>query len=79
MHKGVLGHLTMMEHHMSAISIPCRLKAAIEPLFRRVDRGPEKNRRSRHGAHHGCCMSMGMGMGEWTMAAAWEAWISDGH
>ncbi len=34
MHKGVLGHLTMMDHHMSAHLDSVRgLKAAIEPLF----------------------------------------------
>ena len=65
MHKGVLGHLTMMEHHMSAHLNSVRgLKAAIEPLFAVLTEDQKKT--ADHVMAHimGIGMSMGGGMGE---------------
>jgi LTXXQ motif family protein len=64
MHKGVLGHLTMMEHHMSAHLDSVRgLKAAIEPLFAVLTE--EQKKTADHVMAHimGVGMSMGGGMG----------------
>ena len=66
MHKGVLGHLTMMEHHMSAHLDSVRgLKAAIEPLFAVLTEDQKKT--ADHVMAHimdvGMSMGMGMGMG----------------
>ena len=64
MHKGVLGHLTMMEHHMSAHLDSVRgLKAAIEPLFAVLTEDQKKT--ADHVMAHimGIGMSMGGGMG----------------
>lgn len=64
MHKGVLGHLTMMEHHMSAQLDSVRgLKAAIEPLFAALTE--EQKKTADHVMTHvmGIGMSMGGGMG----------------
>ena len=64
MHKGVLGHLTMAEHHMSAHLNSVRgLKAAIEPLFAVLTEDQKKT--ADHVMAHimGIGMSMGGGMG----------------
>ena len=64
MHKGVLGHLTMMEHHMSAHLDSVRgLKAAIEPLFAVLTEDQKKT--ADHVMAHimDVGMSTGMGMG----------------
>ena len=64
MHKGVLGHLTMAEHHMSAHLDSVRgLKAAIEPLFAVLTEDQKKT--ADHVMAHimGIGMSMGGGMG----------------
>ncbi|HEY8138108.1 MAG TPA: Spy/CpxP family protein refolding chaperone [Methylocystis sp.] len=64
MHKGVLGHLTMMEHHMTAHLDSVRgLKAAIEPLFAVLTE--EQKKTADHVMAHimGIGMSMGGGMG----------------
>ena len=63
MHKGVLGHLTMAEHHMSAHLDSVRgLKAAIEPLFAVLTEDQKKT--ADHVMAHimGIGMSMGGGM-----------------
>ncbi len=63
MHKGVLGHLTMMDHHMSAHLDSVRgLKAAIEPLFAVLTE--EQKKTADHVMTHimGIGMSMGGGM-----------------
>ncbi len=58
MYKGVLGHLTMMEHHMSAHLDSVRgLKAAIEPLFAVLTEEQKKT------ADHVMAHIMGIGMG----------------
>ncbi len=60
MHKGVLGHLTMMEHHMSAHLDSVRgLKAAIEPLFAVLTEDHKKT--ADHVMTH--IMEVGMSMG----------------
>ncbi len=60
MHKGVLGHLTMMEHHMSAHLNSVRgLKAAIEPLFAVLTEDQKKT--ADHVMTH--IMEVGMSMG----------------
>jgi hypothetical protein len=57
MHKGVLGHLTMAEHHMSAHLDSVRgLKAAIEPLFAVLTEDQKKT------ADHVMAHIMGVGM-----------------
>ncbi len=57
MHKGVLGHLTMAEHHMSAHLDSVRgLKAAIEPLFAVLTEDQKKT------ADHVMAHIMGIGM-----------------
>lgn len=64
MHKGVLGHLTMAEHHMSAHLDSVRgLKAALEPLFAVLTEDQKKT--ADHVMAHimGIGMSMGGGMG----------------
>jgi hypothetical protein len=64
MHQGVLGHLTMMEHHMSDHLDSVRgLKAAIEPLFAVLTE--EQKKTADHVMPHimGVGMSMGGGMG----------------
>ena len=64
MHKGVLGHLTMMEHHMSDHLDSVRgLKAAIEPLFAVLTEDQKKT--ADHVMTHimDVGMSMGGGMG----------------
>jgi len=76
MHKGVLGHLTMMEHHMSAHLDSVRgLKAAIEPLFAVLTetrkKPPITSWRTSWMLHE-----HGMGMGGMDHGAAWEAWTS---
>ena len=64
MHKGVLGHLTMMDHHMSAhLELRARAEGRDRAAVRRLDRGAEKDRRSRHGAHHGRWHGAWVGMG----------------
>ena len=63
MHKGVLGHLTIMEHHMSDHLDSVRgLKAAIEPLFAVLTE--EQKKTADHVMTHimGIGMSMGGGM-----------------
>ncbi|MGA8170830.1 MAG: Spy/CpxP family protein refolding chaperone [Methylocystis sp.] len=58
MHKGILGHLTMMEHHMSDHLDSVRgIKAAIEPLFAALTEEQKKT------AEHVMAHIMGIGMG----------------
>jgi pentapeptide MXKDX repeat protein len=59
MHKGVLGHLTMMEHHMSDHLDSLRgLKGALEPLFAALTEEQKKT------ADHALTNVMDVGMGK---------------
>jgi hypothetical protein len=69
MHKGVIGHLTMMEHHMSAHLDSVRgLKAAIEPLFAALT--DEQKKTADHVIAH--VMGVGMDMGGGMMGGGME-------